>query len=175
MYRPETLTKINKIFDSNVFSVLLNGCKNYMKNKNNNNNNYMIDINFEMICMEVTSFIHDNTINCRHPFELFLWTQDQINYPIGLNGFYKEKHPTIIQCFSDWYIFDPNTKHIYKFPSFIECYIAWIRALYEMDEKNLLIFTLKKNGLVKMYENIYNTESKSDKMDMEFLPPHYKE
>jgi hypothetical protein len=66
------------------------------------------------------------------------------------------------------------TKYAYVFPTFIECYISWIRLLYEMDDTNLLIRTLKAHGLIKLYKKIFEADSNLDNMNMELLPSHYQ-
>jgi hypothetical protein len=182
-YRLNMIAEINKIYDNNVFTIFLNGCKLYMdalffgiayrQAMISPRGMWFINVNFEMMCMEICSFVHDNAVLCKNPLDYFIFMQDQIAFPLDINEFYKETHPSILHCFSDWMVFDPTTKHVYIFPSFVESYLVWILLMIHWDSPNLLTRTMRENGLNKLYAKIFRKDLEKDAMDVEPMPEHY--
>lgn len=174
MYRPQYLKEITEIYDNNVFKLYHQGCKNYIdKVKKNEPRGYAFDVNYEMILMEITSFHHDNTVACKKHLDYFTFFCDSIVYPFSSNVFYDADHPSIIQCFGEWFVWSPKEKKNYRSFTFIECYLMWVLKMNEYRQNNLLVQTLFKEGLENLYDDIFTAKDMTDRF-MNLLPEHYK-
>jgi hypothetical protein len=95
--------------------------------------------------------------------------------PIEENRFYKDRLPYIIQVFSTWGVFDPETLKIRLGETFVDCFLIWLKLLHKNPFDQREIKLMNKNGLEQLLASIAPSQKSEFQSFKNFLPENYTE
>lgn len=167
-FRPSKVQAITRLFEQNVFEVVRQHIASIRKNMASPK--FVLD--FEMICYKVFEYLFDNKVGVRRSLASFVFMYEDIVVPIERNAFYLLGVPVIVQWFTEWGVFDPVSRCVTPFRSFVMCFAHWIKEVKMCRSKERLALSLKSAGLDEIYNEIYGVQAEDESEDL-FLPEHY--